>query len=94
MLEVSETDFVKHFGQYRERVQREAIAVTSHGRTSGFFVSEEEYKEYLQLKANARKAYSISDLPKDTIKSLATSVMNSSHDHLKEFMDIRATNDF
>lgn len=87
MLEVSATDFVKHFGQYRERVQREAIAVTSHGRTSGFFVSEEEYNEYLKLKANARKVYNINDLPEDTIKSLATSVMNSSHDHLNELMN-------
>lgn len=87
MLEVSATDFVKHFGQYRERVQREAIAVTSHGRTSGFFVSEEDYKEYLQLKANARKAYSINDLPEDTVKSLASSVMDSSHDHLNALMD-------
>lgn len=87
MLEVSATDFVKHFGQYRERVQREAIAVTSHGRTSGFFVSEEDYKEYLHLKASARKAYSISELPEDTIRLLASSAMDSSHDHLNALMD-------
>lgn len=87
MLEVSATDFVKHFGQYRERVQREAIAVTSHGRTSGFFVSEEEYKEYLQLKANARKAHTINDLPEDTIRLLTSSVMDSSHDPLNALLD-------
>ena len=28
MLEVSATEFVKNFGQYKERVQREIIAIT------------------------------------------------------------------
>ncbi|MEI6730807.1 MAG: hypothetical protein WCL30_06060 [Pseudomonadota bacterium] len=43
MMEISATEFVKNFGQYKERVQREVIAVTSHGRTSGYFLSEHEY---------------------------------------------------
>lgn len=87
MLEVSATNFVKNFGQYRERVQREAIAVTSHGRTSGYFVSEEEYKEYLRLKASERKAVTISELPPESINALASSKMDSSHDDLNALMD-------
>jgi PHD/YefM family antitoxin component YafN of YafNO toxin-antitoxin module len=87
MLEVSATDFVKHFGQYREQVQREAIAVTSHGRTSGYFVSEHDFKEYLLLKASSRKAYSVSELPEETIRALADTQMNASHDHLNALMD-------
>jgi len=87
MLEVSATNFVKNFGQYRERAQREAIAVTSHGRTSGYFLSEHEYMDYLQLKANARKAYSARELPQDTITALETAQMDSSHDHLNSLMD-------
>jgi len=87
MLEVSATDFVKHFGQYRERVQREIIAITSHGRTSGYFVSEEEYKEYTLLKEQKRKAYSLSELPDTTLNALSTVEMNSQHDHLNALMD-------
>ena len=87
MLEVPATKFVKNFGQYREQVQREAIAITSHGRTSGYFLSEHEYMEYLQLKANLRKAFNVSELPDETINSLATVQMDSTHDHLNHLMD-------
>jgi PHD/YefM family antitoxin component YafN of YafNO toxin-antitoxin module len=87
MIEVPATKFVKNFGQYREQVQREAIAITSHGRTSGYFLSEHEYMEYLQLKANSRKAYSVNELPEETISALATIKMDSSHDHLNSLMD-------
>lgn len=81
------TKFIKSFGLYREHVKRETIAVTCHGRTSGFFVSEEDYKEYLRLKTYAQKAYSIRDLSEDTLKSLASSEMDSSRDHLNALMD-------
>ncbi len=87
MLEVAATKFVKNFGQYREQVQREAIAITSHGRTSGYFLSEHEYMEYLQFKANSRKAFNVSELPDETINSLATMQMDSTHDHLNHLMD-------
>lgn len=39
MLEVPATKFVKNVGQYKKQVQREAIAITSHGRTSGYFMT-------------------------------------------------------
>lgn len=42
MLEVTASQFVKHFGEYKEKVQRQPIAITSHGRTSGYFVSPHE----------------------------------------------------
>ncbi|MEI8208331.1 MAG: hypothetical protein WCG16_03935 [Methylococcales bacterium] len=47
MPRVSASEFVKHFGQYKEQAQRESIAITSHGRTSGYFLSEHEYNEYM-----------------------------------------------
>ena len=88
MLEVSATDFVKHFGQYRERVQREIIAITSHGRTSGYFVSEQEYKEYALLKEQQRKAYTLSELPESTLNALSSVEMDSRHDHLNTLVSI------
>jgi len=87
MVEVSATEFVKNFGQYKERVQREIIAVTSHGRTSGYFLSEHEYREYLFLKAHTRHAYHISELSEETIAAIAKAEMNPSHDSLNALMD-------
>jgi len=87
MLEVSATDFVKNFGQYKEQAQREIIAVTSHGRTSGYFLSEHEYREYMLLKAQARHAYHVSELPDKTIAAIAKAEMNPSHDCLNALMD-------
>ncbi len=87
MLEVPATKFVKNFGQYKEQVQREAIAITSHGRTSGYFVSEHDFNEYLLLKAHSRYAYHISELPEETVSAIATAQMNPSHDNLNSLMD-------
>ncbi len=79
MVEVPATEFVKNFGQYKERAQREIIAVTSHGRTSGYFLSEHEY---LLLTAHSRRAYPISELPEKTIEGIATAQMDARHDYL------------
>jgi len=87
MVEVSATEFVKNFGQYKERVQREIIAITSHGRTSGYFLSEHEYREYMFLKAHTRHAYHISDLPEETIAAISKAEMNPSHNSLNALMD-------
>lgn len=87
MIEVSATEFVKNFGQYKERVQREVIAITSHGRKSGYFLSEHEYREYMLLKAHSRHAYHIGELPEETIAAIAKAQMNPSHDHLDALMD-------
>ena len=39
MVRVTATEFAKNFGRYREEAQREPVAITSHGRTSGYFLS-------------------------------------------------------
>jgi PHD/YefM family antitoxin component YafN of YafNO toxin-antitoxin module len=87
MIEVSATEFAKNFGRYKEKAQREIIAITSHGRTSGYFLSEHEYLEYMFLKAHSRHAYHISELPEETIAAITKAQMNPSHDHLNALMD-------
>jgi PHD/YefM family antitoxin component YafN of YafNO toxin-antitoxin module len=67
MIEIPASEFAKHFGRYKELAQRESVAITSHGRTSGYFVSEHEYAEYQRLKAEARRAYHVSELPPETV---------------------------
>lgn len=87
MITVSATEFVKNFGLYKEQAQREAIAVTSHGRTSGYFLSEQEYREYQLAKANARRAYPVSEMPEETVAAIAQTEMNPAHEHLNALLD-------
>lgn len=87
MLEVTASQFVKHFGEYKEKVQRQPIAITSHGRTRGYFVSPHEYDEYLKLKLQARQVYGLNDLPDTTINALSKAEMNAEHSHLNALMN-------
>ncbi len=86
MIEVASAEFAKNFGRYKELAQREPLAITSHGRTSGYFVSEHEYAEYQRLKGLSRRVYHISELPEATINVMATARMSPAHDHLNDLM--------
>jgi prevent-host-death family protein len=87
MKQIPASEFARNFGQYREAVQREPVAVTSHGRTTGYFVSALAFEEYQKLKAMARRAYKVSDLPKSFIESLAATRVSPAHDHLNALLD-------
>ncbi len=87
MVAIPATEFAKNFGRYKELAQREPVAITSHGRTSGYFISEFEYLEYRRLKERARRAYHISELPEETVAALAEARMDPAHDHLNALLD-------
>ena len=87
MVEVAATEFAKNFGRYKELAQREPVAITSHGRTSGYFISEHEYVEYQRLKAAARRALHVSELPEETVVALEEARMDPAHEHLNGLMD-------
>jgi len=87
MIQVTASEFVKHFGLYKEQAQRQSIAITSHGRTSSYFLSEHEYNEYMMLKSRARQTYHVTELPSDTITAISQAKMNDAHDHLNSLMD-------
>jgi len=87
MTRVSSSEFSKHFGKYREAALREAIAVTSHERVTGYFISAEEYEEYVQMKKRMPKAYAIEELSEKTIQAIATAKANARHKHLDALME-------
>jgi hypothetical protein len=87
MKQVPASEFARNFGRYRETVQREPLAVTSHGRTTGYFLSAVAFKEYQNLKAMARQAYRVAELPKSFVESLAAARMNPLHDHLNALLE-------
>jgi PHD/YefM family antitoxin component YafN of YafNO toxin-antitoxin module len=87
MVTVPASEFSKSFGRYREVAQREAVAVTSHDRVTGYFISSAEYEEYLLMKARMPKAYGVEELSEETIQAIAASKMDARHDHLNSLLD-------
>jgi prevent-host-death family protein len=87
MREVPATEFTRNFGQYREIAQREPVAVTSHGRATGYFVSAVEFEEMQRLKVYARRSRAVVDMTKDEIEQMAASRMAPEHDHLNALLD-------
>lgn len=82
MREVPASEFTRNFGQYREIAQREPVAVTNHGRATGYFVSAIEYEELQRYKALARRSFATADLPRETVEAIAAGRMSPEHDHL------------
>lgn len=87
MTQVSATEFARNFGRYREEAQREAVAVVTHNRVTGYFVSARDYDEYQRLKATAAAALPVEELDAATLKALAASRMDARHSHLDALMD-------
>ncbi|MFO1466771.1 MAG: hypothetical protein U1F35_10090 [Steroidobacteraceae bacterium] len=86
MVAITATEFAKNFGRYKEAAQREPIAITSYGRTSGYFVSAHEYSELQRLRALERRAYRINELPAELADAIEAAKMNPVHDHLNELL--------
>lgn len=61
--------------------------MTSHGRTSGYFLSEQECREYQLAKVNARRAYPVSEMLEETLAAITQTEMNPAHDHLDGLLD-------
>lgn len=43
MVSVASSEFTKHFGRYRDETQRNSVAITIYGRTTGYFLSAHEF---------------------------------------------------
>ena len=87
MINVTASEFSKNFGRYREAAQREPVAVTSHNRITGYFISGPDYEAYLRMKALQPKAYAVSELSEQTIQAIASSTMDARHNHLNSLLD-------
>lgn len=87
MVTVTATEFAKNFGRYREAVHREPVAVTSHERIAGYFMSSEDYETYQRLKAMLPQAYAAHEVPAETLLALQAARMDDRHDHLNALLD-------
>lgn len=87
MVATTATDFAKRFGRYKEQAQREPVAITSHGRISGYFVSAREYAELERLRAFERRVHQLKSMPPEIADAIEAASMASTHDHLNDLLD-------
>ena len=83
---VPASEFIRNFGRYQMLAQREPVAVSSHGRTTGFFVAAEEYEAFARFQA-ARRSFATLELSEEKAKAISASRMDERHTHLDAMLD-------
>lgn len=80
------SEFTRNFGRYRMQAQREAVAVTSHGHVTGYFIGPDDYEAFKRFR-DQRRSFATDELSAETIKAIAESRMDSRHAHLDALLD-------
>ena len=83
---VPAAEFTRNFGRYRMEAQREAVAVSSHGQITGYFVRPDEYEAFLRYK-DQRRSFAVADLSDQQVKAILDARMDQRHDHLNTLLD-------
>jgi hypothetical protein len=83
---VPASEFTRNFGRYRMRAQREAVAVTSHGEITGYFVGPDEYEEFKRF-LESRRSFATAELPEEKVRAIGASRMDKRHAHLDTLLD-------
>ena len=83
---VPASEFTRNFGRYQMLAQREPVAVTSHGRTTGYFIGAEDYEAFRRIMGN-RRTFATADLPEDKANAVSAARMDPRHDHLNALLD-------
>ena len=68
------------------RAQREAVAVSSHGQITGYFVGPDEYEEFKRFR-EARRSFATTELPEEKVEAVRSSRMDPRHAHLDKILD-------
>ena len=82
MERVSARELAKHLDRYSEAARHGPIAVTRRGQPAGYFIAPEEFEALERLKAMARKAYTLDELPEEVLAAIGTAGMDPRHEHL------------
>jgi len=83
---VPASEFTRNFGRYRMQAQREAVAVSSHGHVTGYFVGPDDYEEFKRFR-NQRHSFATEELSDEKIKAIAASRMEPRYAHLDGLLD-------
>ena len=80
------SEFTRNFGRYQMLAQREPVAVTSHGRTTGYFIAAEDYEAFKRFK-ESRRSFATVDLSEERAQAISSSRMDERHAHLDTMLD-------
>ena len=83
---VPASEFTRNFGRYRMLAQRQAIAVSSHGQVTGYFVGPDDYEAFKRCQ-DQRHSFATEELSDEKIKAIAGSRMDPRHAHLDALLD-------
>jgi hypothetical protein len=83
---VPASEFTRNFGRYRMRAQRQAIAVSSHGQITGYFVGPHEYEEFKRFR-ESRRTFATTELPEEKVEAIRRSRKDPRHAHLDKMLD-------
>ena len=87
MLEtIPASEFTRNFGRYRMQAQRDVVAVSSHGRITGYFVGPEEYEEFRRFR-DSRRSFATAALPEEKVAAIGASRMDPRHAQLDAMLD-------
>jgi hypothetical protein len=79
-------EFIRNFGRYRMLAQKGAVAVSSHGSITGYFVPPEQFEEFERFRSQCR-SFATAELSDEQIHAIVNSRMDSRHDHLDALLD-------
>lgn len=68
MVRISAAELQRQLGRYSEKVQREPVTVTKHGRDSFVMLSIADYERLKSF--DTREAYSVFELPDDIAEAI------------------------
>ncbi len=83
---VPASEFTRNFGRYRMQAQREAVAVSSHGQVTGYFIGPDEYEAFRRFR-DQRQSFATADLADEQVRAIAQSRMDPRHAHLDALLD-------
>ena len=83
---VSASEFTRNFGHYRMLAQRKAVAVSSNGRITGYFVRPDEYEDFIRFRS-LRRSFATVDSSEERVRAIAETRMDNRHEHLNDLLD-------
>ena len=80
------SEFTRNFGRYQMLAQREVLAVSSHGRVTGYFIAADEYEAFKRFRGY-RRSFATAELSEEEANAILSSRMSPEHDHLNALLD-------
>jgi PHD/YefM family antitoxin component YafN of YafNO toxin-antitoxin module len=75
------SEFTRNFGRYQMLAQRAPVAVTSHGRTTGYFIAAEDYEAFKRFR-ESRRSFATAELSEEKARAISSARMDERHAHL------------